>query len=150
MIEQIAFDLRDLIDYLEIDEEAKARIVVSTLEVEDDIVEVKELQGHVEGYGWDITIVKHDGIEGIRLYIHDIRDNRLIEAHSVIDIGDDINGERFDESIIAYTRSIQTDKVRIINDPSIAKVDRIKLLVENIVLTMYENKETDSIRMVRP
>ena len=52
MIEQIAFDLRDLIDYLEIDEEAKARIVVSTLEVEDDIVEVKELQGHVEGYGW--------------------------------------------------------------------------------------------------
>lgn len=150
MIEQIAFDLRDLIDYLEIDEEAKARIVVSTLEVEDDIVEVKELQGHVEGYGWDITIVKHDGIEGIRLYIHDIRDNRLIEAHSVIDIGDDINGERFNESIIAYTRSIQTDKVRIINDPSIAKVDRIKLLVENIVLTMYENKETDSIRMVRP
>lgn len=150
MIEQIAFDLRDLIDYLEIDEEAKARIVVSTLEVEDDIVEVKELQGHVEGYGWDITIVKHDGIEGIRLYIHDIRDNRLIEAHSVIDIGDDINGERFDESIIAYTRSIQTDKVRIINDPTIAKVDRIKLLVENIVLTMYENKETDSIRMVRP
>lgn len=150
MIEQIAFDLRDLIDYLEIDEEAKARIVVSTLEVEDDIVEVKELQGHVEGYGWDITIVKHDGIEGIRLYIHDIRDNRLIEAHSVIDIGDDINGERFDESIIAYIRSIQTDKVRIINDPTIAKVDRIKLLVENIVLTMYENKETDSIRMVRP
>lgn len=150
MIEQIAFDLRDLIDYLEIDEEAKARIVVSTLEVEDDIVEVKELQGHVEGYGWDITIVKHDGIEGIRLYIHDIRDNRLIEAHSVIDIGDDINGERFDESIIAYTRSIQTDKVRIINDPSIEKVDRIKLLVENIILTMYENKETDSIRMVRP
>lgn len=150
MIEQIAFDLRDLIDYLEIDEEAKARVVVSTLEVEDDIVEVKELQGHVEGYGWDITIVKHDGIEGIRLYIHDIRDNRLIEAHSVIDIGDDINGERFDESIIAYTRSIQTDKVRIINDPTIAKVDRIKLLVENIVLTMYENKETDSIRMVRP
>lgn len=150
MIEQIAFDLRDLIDYLEIDEDAKARIVVSTLEVEDDIVEVKELQGHVEGYGWDITIVKHDGIEGIRLYIHDIRDNRLIEAHSVIDIGDDINGERFDESIIAYTRSIQTDKVRIINDPTIAKVDRIKLLVENIVLTMYENKETDSIRMVRP
>lgn len=150
MIEQIAFDLRDLIDYLEIDEEAKARIVVSTLEVEDDIVEVKELQGHVEGYGWDITIVKHDGIEGIRLYIHDIRDDRLIEAHSVIDIGDDINGERFDESIIAYTRSIQTDKVRIINDPTIAKVDRIKLLVENIVLTMYENKETDSIRMVRP
>lgn len=150
MIEQIAFDLRDLIDYLEIDEEAKARIVVSTLEVEDDIVEVKELQGHVEGYGWDITIVKHDGIEGIRLYIHDIRDNRLIEAHSVIDIGDDINGERFDESIIAYTRSIQTDKVRIINDPTIEKVDRIKLLVENIVLTMYENKETDSIRMVRP
>lgn len=150
MIEQIAFDLRDLIDYLEIDEEAKARIVVSTMEIEDDIVEVKELQGHVEGYGWDITIVKHDGIEGIRLYIHDIRDNRLIEAHSVIDIGDDINGERFDESIIAYTRSIQTDKVRIINDPTIAKVDRIKLLVENIVLTMYENKETDSIRMVRP
>ena len=150
MIEQIAFDLRDLIDYLEIDEEAKARIVVSTLEVEDDIVEVNELQGHVEGYGWDITIVKHDGIEGIRLYIHDIRDNRLIEAHSVIDIGDDINGERFDESIIAYTRSIQTDKVRIINDPAIEKVDRIKLLVENIVLTMYENKETDSIRMVRP
>lgn len=150
MIEQITFDLRDLIDYLEIDEEAKARIVVSTLEVEDDIVEVKELQGHVEGYGWDITIVKHDGIEGIRLYIHDIRDDRLIEAHSVIDIGDDINGERFDESIIAYTRSIQTDKVRIINDPAIEKVDRIKLLVENIVLTMYENKETDSIRMVRP
>lgn len=150
MIEQIAFDLRDLIDYLEIDEDAKARIVVSTLEVEDGIVEVKELQGHVEGYGWDITIVKHDGIEGIRLYIHDIRDNRLIEAHSVIDIGDDINGERFDESIIAYTRSIQTDKVRIINDPTIEKVDRIKLLVENIVLTMYENKETDSIRMVRP
>ena len=150
MIEQIAFDLRDLIDYLEIDEEAKARVVVSTLEIEDDIVEVKELQGHVEGYGWDITIVKHDGIEGIRLYIHDIRDDRLIEAHSVIDIGDDINGERFDQSIIAYTRSIQTDKVRIINDPSIEKVDRIKLLVENIVLTMYENKETDSIRMIRP
>lgn len=150
MIEQIAFDLRDLIDYLEIDEEAKARVVVSTLEIEDDIVEVKELQGHVEGYGWDITIVKHDGIEGIRLYIHDIRDNRLIEAHSVIDIGDDLNGERFNQSIIEYTRSIQTDKVRIINDPSIEKVDRIKLLVENIVLTMYENKETDSIRMVRP
>ena len=150
MIEQIAFDLRDLIDYLEIDEEAKARIVVSTLEVEDDIVEVKELQGHVEGYGWDITIVKHDGIEGIRLYIHDIRDDRLIEAHSVIDIGDDMNGERFNQSIIEYTRSIQTDKVRIINDPTIEKVDRIKLLVENIVLTMYENKETDSIRMVRP
>ena len=150
MIEQIAFDLRDLIDYLEIDEEAKARIVVSTLEVEDDIVEVKELQGHVEGYGWDITIVKHDGIEGIRLYIHDIRDDRLIEAHSVIDIGDDMNGERFNQSIIEYTRSIQTDKIRIINDPTIEKVDRIKLLVGNIVLTMYENKETDSIRMVRP
>lgn len=150
MIEQIAFDLRDLIDYLEIDEEAKARVVVSTLEIEDDIVEVKELQGHVEGYGWDITIVKHDGIEGIRLYIHDIRDDRLIEAHSVIDIGDDMNGERFNQSIIEYTRSIQTDKVRIINDPTIEKVDRIKLLVENIVLTMYENKETDSIRMVRP
>lgn len=150
MIEQIAFDLRDLIDYLEIDEEAKARVVVSTLEVEDDIVEVKELQGHVEGYGWDITIVKHDGIGGIRLYIHDIRDDRLIEAHSVIDIGDDMNGERFNQSIIEYTRSIQTDKVRIINDPAIAKVDKIKLLVENIVLTMYDNKETDSIRMVRP
>ena len=106
-------------------------------------------EAHVGTSSWDITIVNHESIEGIRLYFHDIRDKRLIEAHTYIDIGDDINGSRFNNAIIEYTRSIQLDKVRINNDPEIAIIDRIKNLVHNIYLTAYENPLTDTIRMYR-
>ena len=138
-IGQIAVDLRDLINYLEIDERAYVRLMYSCNQLDDDTNQCEGLT----------PTEAHESIEGIRLYFHDIRDKRLIEAHTYIDIGDDINGSRFNNAIIEYTRSIQLDKVRINNDPEIVIIDRIKNLVHNIYLTAYENPLTDTIRMYR-
>lgn len=151
-IGQIAVDLRDLINYLEIDERAHVRLMYSCNQKDDTSAQCEWLvpiEAHVGTSNWDITIVKHASIEGIRLYFHDVRDNHLIEAHTYIDIGDDMDGSRFDNAIIEYTRSIQLDKVRINNDPDIAVIDRIKTLVQNIFLVMYEHPRTDRIRMTR-
>lgn len=149
---QIAVDLRDLINYLEIDERAHVKMMYSCKQSDDDSNQCEWLtptEAHVGTSSWDITIVVHESIDGIRLYFHDVRDKHLIEAHTYIDIGDDINGSRFNNAIIEYTRSIQLDKVRINNDPEIAIIDRIKNLVHNIYLTAYENPITDTIRMYR-
>jgi hypothetical protein len=151
-IGQIAVDLRDLINYLEIDERAHVRLMYSCNQKDDNFVQCEWLvpiEAHVGTSNWDITIVKHASIEGIRLYFHDVRDHHLIEAHTYIDIGDDMDGSRFDNAIIEYTRSIQLDKVRINNDPDIAVIDRIKNLVQNLFLAMYEHPRTDRIRMTR-
>lgn len=149
---QIAVDLRDLINYLEIDERAHVRMKYAGNLVYDDMTPcdyLTPIEAHVGTSSWDITIVAHESIEGIRLYFHDVRDKHLIEAHTYIDIGNDINGTRFNNAIIEYTRSIQLDKVRINNDPEITIIDRIKNLVQNIYLTGYENPITDTIRMYR-
>lgn len=151
-IGQIAVDLRDLINYLEIDEHAYVRLMYSCNQMDDTTTQCEGLvpiEAHVGTDTWDITIVEHMSIEGIRLYFHDVRDKHLIEAHTYIDIGDDIDGSRFDTAIIEYTRSIQLDKVRINNDPDIPVIDRIKNLVHNIFLAMYDHPPTDDIRMVR-
>lgn len=137
---QIIVDLRDILDYLEMDNNPiQSMISEPTImyDANDDRIQSMTLGRIFVPNQWDITINIYREINGFIFYFHDIRDPHHHEAHGILKIEDDPAGKRFLEQIQRYQRSIYLRKAIIpkhFND-IVAPIDHIRSFIENIHLT---------------
>lgn len=142
---QVALELRDVFDYLEMDTspiqcQISEASVIYDAEV-DEIVSSSISRVYVP-CAWDVTINVYRDVNGFIIYFHDRENDNHIEAHDYIIIEDDPLGKRFLEQIHRYMRSIQLGKVkftRFFGD--IKAIDHIRTLVENIRLSMLHYRD---------